>query len=163
MKKFLYGIVGALVVSASLASCATVKEHESSIKLIVQVVAIEYIKNTAPDAKLQKASRVVYVLQKIREVADAGPVSIADLAAVALAQIPNGLEPEEKLLAVNLIDVLQKELGARIGDGAINANQLATVKEVLEWIEDAIRLSVPATRTIPAASLVHTFRSRVLA
>ena len=68
------------------------------------------------------------------------PVTIAELAQLALDAIPTNLAPADRALALSIVSIAAQELQRKVGENVLTADQLVTVTEVVEAIAGAARI-----------------------
>ncbi len=137
----------------ALAGCATtgagggVSDDTKAVaaQLIVKVAAMKYIEQAGPEFRAGRAARVIQVASTVADTARGGELELQSLVALAAAQLPENLEPSDRMLAMALISVAEAELKARTGVGGLQSDTLLKLAEVLDWISDAATLYAPTS------------------
>lgn len=130
---------------AALTGCAALSEHSAAVALIVGQATGRYIESYPRERRAEVAARVTRIASDIEAVASGKPVTIAELAALAVAAIPSNLEPSDRALAMAIIQVAAQELQNKIGENVLTPEQTVTVKEVVEAVKLAASSYIPRT------------------
>lgn len=141
MKKLLIASIFTITLGA-VPACQTLNEHSAAVQLIVSQAAMRYIETAAPTARAERAAKIIEVVAKVRTVASGEPVTIADLARLAISEIPSSLAPSDRALAVSIVNIAAQELQLKIGEGTIPADALVKVTAVLDAVRDAASIYV---------------------
>lgn len=123
-----------------LMACAALQQHSAAVQLIVSQATMRYVESTAIPGRVERAARVISVAKQIEQVASAEPVTIAQLAQLALAAIPSNLEPSDRALATSIVQIAAQELSNKVGEGVLSADKLVTVKEIVQAIRGAAEI-----------------------
>jgi hypothetical protein len=141
--KFMGGFV-ALIAVASLAlslgnfsGCAVLQQHSAAVGLVVSQATMRYIETIPSSQRAERARRIMTIADQVKDVASGKPVTVAQLAQLALSAIPSNLAPSDRALAVSIVSIAAQELQNKIGENVLSADQLVSVTEVV----DAIRLA----------------------
>lgn len=145
MKTFYTKFVASYLAFVALAGCAALSQHSAAVQLIVSQATMRYIEQAPVPERAARAARVIEVAKKIESVASGEPVTISQLAALALNAIPSNLPPSDRALAVSVIQIAAQELSNKVGEGVISAEQLVTVKAVVQAIADAAEIYAGAS------------------
>lgn len=146
MKRFYCSFLSLyLATVAVLSGCATIEKHSAVVSLVVSQATMRYIEQASPLARAERASRVARIASDIEAVASGRPVTIPELASLALQAIPSNLEPSDRALAVSIIQVAAQELQNKIGENVLTAEQTVTVKAVVEAVRLAASSYIPRT------------------
>lgn len=141
MKNFLIASIFTIMLG-TVPACQTLNEHSAAVQLIVSQAAMRYIEQAAPTARAERAAKIIEVVAKVRAVASGEPVTIADLARLAISEIPSSLAPSDRALAVSIVNIAAQELQLKIGEGTIPADALVKVTAVLDAVRDAASIYV---------------------
>jgi hypothetical protein len=143
VKAGLLALVGVFALTACGSTRAVVERNSAAAQLIVKVAAMKYIEQADLHERGERAARVVAVVDEVIQVAKGEPITLQRLAQIAAEQLPQTLEPSDRVLALALISVAQVELQNRIGVGSLESDTLLKLAEVLGWISDAAKLYAP--------------------
>ena len=124
-----------VLVLVFLVGCSILDKHQASAKLAVQYATMKYI-----DGDADKRDRTLKVTANARELAATGATLDAIHLAIRDSIDWNKLDDADKLLAVNLLNMVRDELKARFGDGVLDPDQVLAVNAVLDWIDEAATL-----------------------
>jgi len=128
---------------AGLTACATLEKHSAVVGLVVSQATMRYIESKPVSERASVAARVVSVATDIEAVASGKPVTIAELARLALSAIPSNLAPADRQLAIAIVSIAAQELQLKIGEGVLTAEQSVTVNEVVKAIRFAAEVYIP--------------------
>ena len=126
----------------TMGACATLRQHSAAVSLIVSQATMRYIEQAKPDERAARAARVLAVASDIEKVASGEPVTIAQLAQLALIAIPSNLAPSDRALAISIVSIAAQELQNKVGENVLSADQLVTVKEVVSAVASAASIYV---------------------
>lgn len=128
-----------------LLACASLQQHSAAVQLIVSQATMRYVESAAVAARAERAARVIAVAKQIEQVASGEPVTITQLANLALTAIPSNLELSDRALAISIVQIAAQELSNKVGEGVLSAEQLVTVKEIVQAIRGAAEIYVGST------------------
>lgn len=113
-------------------------------KLLAKV-AVQYAVLKVAEKHPDKAAKILEISHAVRAVAGSDGFNTVDLLMDFVRVKANiaSLSPADQLLAGTLLDAIQAELKAKIGNGTLTTDKLLIVGEVAGWIEDAAKLGVP--------------------
>lgn len=131
-------IIVSMILALSLLGCATLRSGDPGPKLAVQYATLKYIGQDIP-----RAHRVADAVVRAEALLDGNiAVAIPELEAVIRDKIDiSKLDAADRLLLDTLFTVVRDELQARLGDGALNPEQLVEVRLVLAWVKAAAELA----------------------
>jgi hypothetical protein len=138
--RFVFVFVALIVALSALSAvngCATYRNHSAVVNLVVSQAALRYIEQAEPAKRLERAHKVAEVVERVSSVVKDESVTVADLASVALAALPETLSPADRQLALALIQIAAQELTNRVGTTAIDAETVTSVRSVLDSIRNA--------------------------
>lgn len=152
IRRFLCILACACVGLAGFSGCTTPLKSdpakETAVKIFTQYAVAKYLEDSGSDfARAKRADNIRAVGGDLLQVASGDEVTLPFLKMKAATEIAKLTEsPADRLLAMNLLDVIVAELSARIGDGLLQPDQLVTVRSVIQWAVDAAALISPPTQ-----------------
>ena len=129
-----------IAITACTSTKGVVERNSVAAQLIVKVAAMKYIEQASLSDRGARAANVMRVADLIAVTARGEPITLQRLALLAAEQLPENLDPSDRMLAMALISVAQTELQSRIGVGSLESDTLLKLSEVLTWVSDAARL-----------------------
>lgn len=134
-------VIIALFAVALLAGCTTLKEHETSARLVTQYATLKYLERYSVAARTERSERIRLIAADVKTFA-AGETTLTLLHGSVASRLDQaGLSPADRLLADGLVQIIVAELQQRIGAGVLSAEQLVVVNEVLDWIIQATQMA----------------------
>ena len=127
----------------AISGCSILSTRPATARLAVTYAVGKYIE--AADQPGERAQRVRAVALKVLEVAQGDSVTVDVLKVIAINQLPVNLSPADRAMAGAIIDVVVEELKTRISNGILPADQLLTVRAVVQWVADAAASYLPKT------------------
>lgn len=139
MKRSRWAAHAALLLSLALLQACTILQRVAESDLGIQYATGKFIERS--DDWQHRADRVLAVTGDVRVWVDVGAAAtVHEIRQVALAHIDlSRLSPADSLLLEALLDEIEAELVARVGDGLIPEDALITVHQVLDSIERGAR------------------------
>lgn len=128
---------------APLQGCATLTQHSAAVELIVSQATLRYIESAPQATRGVRAAKIIAIADQVSQIASGEPVTIADLAHLALEAIPAALTESDRALAVSVISIAAQELQNKIGENVLTADQQVSVKQVIDAIRNAARIYSP--------------------
>jgi hypothetical protein len=128
---------------AALLGCSALATRPATARLAVTYAVSKYIEGG--DRPGERAQRVRDVATKVLAVAQGDSVTVDVLKVIAINQLPANLSPADRALAGAIIDVVVEELKLRVANGVLPADQLLTVRNVVQWVADAALPYLPQT------------------
>lgn len=132
-------LVFALIAAAVVAGCASNPADMSSGErldtakaLTVQATTLAYIKQVPAAERPQRAARIAKATTAVLEIAHDGEITLQRLVELAAEQIPATADPADRLLAMNLIKLVQNELQRNLGAGGLQSDTVVKLSELLE-------------------------------
>lgn len=123
----------------ALAGCSILQSTPLVAKIAVQHATLRLIENQPEAQVVQKARNVVQFAKDAKQWAFApDTVTVPQLAQAArqrLAQLD--LTPSERLLANDLVSLIEQELKQRLGQQGLSEDARVTVNQVLTWVIEA--------------------------
>lgn len=126
-----------LVCLLSIGGCATLQQHSAAVGAIVSQATMRYIEQSPLAERAAVAHRVIEIAHQIEAVSSGAPVTIAQLASLAVSAIPSNLEPSDRALALSIVQIAAQELELKVGKNVLSADQVVTVTEVVEAVAAA--------------------------
>lgn len=146
IKKLIVGLMTAIALAGAgcagtnfLADPATHDLTLASAKIAIQYGTMKFI-----DEDPARAQRVLVFIDHALAVVNADETASMDTMTIKIqALIPfDTLDPAERVLVANLVEVVVAELKARVH---VPENApIAEVRQVLEWVKQAAQLSLPS-------------------
>lgn len=133
-----------LVCLLSIGGCATLQQHSAAVSLIVSQATMRYIEHAPVTQRAATAARVLDIAHQIEAVSSGTPVTIAQLASLAVAAIPSNLAPSDRALALSIVQIAAQELQLKVGENVLSADQLVTVNEVVDAVAAAASIYTSA-------------------
>lgn len=145
--RFHISLLAVLVAAFFISSCATLKENDAVVRLVLQQATLRAI--DASGHPESRALRVIEIVTDARKFVSGNPQSTVDvITQVVVAQIDfEGMSPADQLLVRDLISIATAEIQSRINTGDLNGEQLVYVDTVLGYIESAAQLWLDAYQT----------------
>jgi hypothetical protein len=130
---------------ACLSGCGgllTKPENKALAKAAVQYATRSVIIKARVEDREAKRERIRNIAADIQvAVKDDEQATIPLLDQLVHDRVPwSKLSEQDQLLAQTLIDVVEAELRARVGDNTIPPDQLLVVFEVMQWVIDATKM-----------------------
>lgn len=129
----------ALLALCAVSACASTGAAPSSSErrqlatdLLVQGATVAYIKQVPAAERGATAGRILAAVNAVLEVANDGNVTLQRLAQLAAERIPSTADPADRLLAMNVINVVQQALTDNTGLGGIESDTLLKLSGVLK-------------------------------
>lgn len=135
---FILAAISVVLLALGFTGCASspTTQQELTASIAVKYATAKYIEKAGAVANQQaRAARVVAVVDQIEGLAAGDTTTTVDaLVAFVNGRLPVDLSPADRILAGTLIEAAAAELKARVGEGAIAADALLKVRQVLEWV-----------------------------
>ena len=142
--KFALSFVACVALAGGVTSCAVLEKHSAVVSLVVSQATMRYIESKPAAERASVAARVAKVASDIEAVASGKPVTIAELASLAVSAIPLNLLPADRQLALAIIQIAAQELQNKVGENVLTPEQAVSVREVVEAVKLAASAYVPA-------------------
>jgi hypothetical protein len=129
------GLVAAL---ALLTGCSALKDLggvNSEARIFVTYATLKYIGDA--DDPAGKAAKVRDVAEQVRAAARGESVTIEALKALVMARLPADMDPADRFVAGELVNVLAARLAEGVGDGVLDPEKLVAVDQLIGWVIDA--------------------------
>lgn len=144
MKNFYAKFVTSYVLLVlAVSGCAALDRHSAIVSLAVSQATMRYIESKPEGERSAVASRVARVADDVAKVASGKPITIAELAELALSAIPDNLNPSDRELALAIVQVAAQELQNKVGENILTAEQTVTVREILDAVKIATSAYTP--------------------
>lgn len=130
-----------LALAFSLSGCDSVRdslrEGNRSTELVVQYATLKAIGGDA-----EKADRAREIIARVRADIDRDDsVALSELRSRVEGEVRwDRLDAADQLLVMTLIDVAFDHLDDAVGEGFISDDDRASVNQMLDWVEGALRL-----------------------
>lgn len=138
MRKFIIVLCALLGVG-----CGTFQTHEAAWRLGVTYAIQRYIYERPEDAREATKARIRAIVDELSAITTGDAVTLPLLRSALAMQLDRAnLIPPDRALIEGIADVVVAELGKRVGDRVIPADQIFEVIQVLELVRRAAEASV---------------------
>jgi hypothetical protein len=121
-----------------IAGCGTFQTNEAAWRLGVTYAIQRYVYEKPADAQEATKARICSIAGDLKALASGDAVTLPLLRQALAVQLDKAeLIPPDRALLEGVADIVVAELGKRIGDGIIPADQVFEVVAVLELVERA--------------------------
>jgi hypothetical protein len=121
-----------------IAGCGTFQTNEAAWRLGVTYAIQRYVYEKPADAQEATKARIRSIAGDLKALASGDAVTLPLLRQALAVQLDKAeLIPPDRALLEGVADIVVAELGKRIGDGIIPADQVFEVVAVLELVERA--------------------------
>lgn len=139
-KTGLIGLVAAVVSLVMLAGCSSLKEFAQGgpVGIAIQYATLRYIDDAAPEQQAARAEEVRAAVERVREYSKGVEIKFEDLKAYAVNELAGDLEPADRFLALQIINLAAAELEGKIGvGGPLDPEDQVALEKLLDLISDA--------------------------
>lgn len=135
--------VGCALVMTLATGCATLQSNSPIMQSAVQTATMAVLSEN-PEKREERARIVVEMVDYAQDLVDVTGPSVPELKAAVMARLDEReMPPERKLLAMNLINLIDAYLQQSVASGELNPEQRVTVNRVLGWVEEAAKVYIP--------------------
>lgn len=136
----------AFILIACVTACATLNQPDNKLlaKIGTQYATMRFVEAVSEADRPARRERIRLVATDVLAAVQSDEqATIPALDAFVRSKIHwDTLSPSDTLLANSLIDIVEQELMARVGDQTIPQDQLILVAEFMQWIIDATNMGV---------------------
>lgn len=144
MKRIQYCLLSIMAFVLLLTGCATFQGilAASDNPILQRTIQYAVIRHMAANPGHQEEA--VRVIEEVRKAIDRPVlVSVGDLKQVAIAEIPwDKMHPADKFFLQELLKDIAAHIEVQVGDGVLDEEDKVRVRDVLTWIEQAVRFPV---------------------
>lgn len=127
-----------ILTTLALASCATLKENDGTVKLSVQYAVIKLAEQSSSDKRVSRLNNIKQTALAAKALAANDQTTVIALRNSIAAQIAQlNLSPADALLANALADFIAEEIRDRIGEGILKPDDAVFIGNVMDWIIEA--------------------------
>jgi hypothetical protein len=133
------------VLIACLSGCGgllTKPENVPIAKLTAGYTTLKFIEQAEPDKRQERRERIRSIATDVQSLAKSDEqATVPALDTLVRSKVPwDKLSPSDTLLANALIETIENELMARVGNSTIPRDQMLVVFEVMQWVIDATKM-----------------------
>lgn len=132
------------ILIACLSGCGILSKPENVpvAKLTVQYATLKFIEKADADHQQERRERIRSIATDVQSLVKSDEqATVPALDTLVRSKVPwDKLSPADTLLANSLIEVIEQELLARVGNSTIPRDQLLQVDLVMSWIFDATKM-----------------------
>lgn len=141
-------LVGAVLAVglAIISACSSAPDRPLvAERLVVQAATMKVIENAGRPA--EKAERIVKAVELAKTLLLDTSVTVDVLRSALLKRVnEQGLPLSEKVLAIEVINVVSAEVESRVGQGLLSPDAIVSINTVLSWVESTASLYVSEPR-----------------